>query len=278
MGNIIWLASYPKSGNTWLRAFLANLYADRGEAVPLNELSRYCDDDSLPERYSELAGQPSATLDFTTISRLRPQVHALIAEATDRSVFVKTHNMSGSSEGYPLHNPDVGAAAIYVVRNPLDIAISMTHNFGLSADEAIDYLGNEGVATENDALHVSQLLGSWSQHVASWTSEPAPRLLVLRYEDLLEKPAKSFGKVANLVAQGIDRARVERAIRNSGFQSLAMLERRDGFVERSAKAKHFFRVGRAGQWRTVLTRAQIQRVIADHREQMGRFKYIPPGY
>jgi hypothetical protein len=278
MGNIIWLASYPKSGNTWVRAFLANLYADRGEPVPLNELSRYCDDDSLPERYSELAGQPSDTLDFATISRLRPQVHALIADASDRSVFVKTHNMSGSSEGYPLHNPDVGAAAICVVRNPLDVVVSMVHSFGLSADEVIDYLGNEGVATENDALHVSQLLGSWSQHVASWTTEAAPRLLVLRYEDLLEKPAKNFGKIANLVAQGIDRARVERAIRNSGFQSLAMLERRDGFVERSAKAKHFFRAGRAGQWRTALTREQIQRVVTDHREQMARFKYVPAGY
>lgn len=278
MGNIIWLASYPKSGNTWVRAFLANLYADRGEPVPLNELSRYCDDESLPERYSELAGQPSAGLDFEAISRLRPQVHAQIADAGDRSVFVKTHNMSGSSEGYPLHNPDVGAAAIYVVRNPLDVAVSMNHSFGLSTDEVIDYLGSEGVSTENGALHVSQLLGSWSQHVASWTTDAAPRLLVLRYEDMLDKPAKSFAKIANLVAAGIDRGRVERAIRNSGFQSLAGMERRDGFVERSAKAKNFFRAGRAGQWRTALTREQVQRVIADHREQMARFKYVPPGY
>ncbi len=278
MGHIVWLASYPKSGNTWLRAFLANLTADCGAPVPLNELSRYCDDEALPERFSELAGQPSDTLDVETISRLRPQVHARIAADATGSRFVKTHNMSGLSDGYPLHNPDVGAAAIYVVRNPLDVAVSMTHHFGLSIDEAIDHLANENVATENDARFVSQFLGSWSQHVASWTAEAAPRLLVLRYEDLLEKPAKGFAKVANLVAPGIDRARIDRAIRNSGFQSLSGLERRDGFVEKSENAGSFFRVGRAGQWRGAMSREQVQRVVDAHRPQMARFKYIPGGY
>ena len=278
MGNIIWLASYPKSGNTWLRAFLANLIANRSTPIPLDELSRYCDDEALPERFGALAGKPSHTLGMDEISVLRPQVHARIAAANSDSVFVKTHNMAGSYEGQPLHNPDVSAAAIYVVRNPLDVVVSMTHHFGLPIDDAIAYLGNEGAATLNDERYVTQVLGSWSQHVASWADQAGPRLLVLRYEDLLEKPAKMFGKVANLVAPGIDRQRVDRAIRHAGFQSLSGMERRNGFVERSEHAGSFFRVGRAGQWRNALTRDQVQRVIADHREQMARFKYIPGGY
>ena len=278
MGNIIWLASYPKSGNTWLRAFLANLIANRSTPVPLNELSRYCDDEALPERFSELAGKPSSELDMDAISVLRPQVHARIAAAHSGSVFVKTHNMSGSFAGQPLHNPDVSAAAIYVVRNPLDVVVSMTHHFGLPIEEAIAYLGNAGAATLNDDRYVTQVLGSWSQHVAGWADQAGPRLLVLRYEDLLEKPAKMFGKVANLVAAGVDRQRVERAIGHAGFQSLSGMERRDGFVERSEHAGNFFRAGRANQWRNVLSREQVQRVIADHREQMARFKYVPGGY
>lgn len=278
MGNIVWLASYPKSGNTWLRAFLANLVADRGVAVPLAELSNHCDDEALPERFSELAGKPSHELDIGAISALRPRVQARIAAARSGSVFVKTHNMSGSFDGHPLHNPEVGVAAIYVVRNPLDVAVSMTHHFGLSADQAIAWLGNENAATGNDNRYVTQVLGSWSQHVAGWADQAGPRMLVLRYEDLLEKPAKAFGKVANLVAPGIDRQRVERAIRHAGFKTLAGMERRDGFIERSEHAGHFFRAGVAGQWRQALDREQVQRVIADHRAQMARFKYLPAGY
>jgi hypothetical protein len=56
------------------------------------------------------------------------------------------------------------------------------------------------------------------------------------------------------------------------------MERRDGFVEVPIKGKHFFRAGRANQWRDVLTRAQVERIVARHREQMARFRYVPAGY
>ena len=279
MGHIVWLASYPKSGNTWLRAFLANLIADRHEALPLDQLPKYCEDEALPEHYSALAGQPSETLDFDAISRLRPQVHAAIAARHAGTVLVKTHNRAASIDGHPLHNPEVGAAAIYVLRNPLDVAISMTEHFGLTLDQAIDTLAEEQAGTLNDALYVSQSLGSWSQHVAGWADQAGPRLLVLRYEDMLEKPGKTLAKAAKLVAPTADRARVERAVKHASFRELAQLERRDGFAERSEKSKRqFFRVGRANQWREVLSRDQIGRVVTAHREQMARFKYLPPGF
>jgi hypothetical protein len=54
--------------------------------------------------------------------------------------------------------------------------------------------------------------------------------------------------------------------------------RRDGFAEVPIKGKHFFRAGRANQWRDVLTRAQVERIVARHREQMARFRYVPAGY
>lgn len=279
MGHIVWLASYPKSGNTWLRAFLANLIADRHAPLPLSELPRYCEDEALPEHFSALAGRPSAELDFGEISALRPLVHARIAERHAGTVLVKTHNRSASIDGYPTHNPDVGAAAIYLVRNPLDVAVSMTEHFGLTLDEAIDYLAAENAGTLNDALYVGQSLGSWSQHVQGWADQAGPRLLVLRYEDMLEKPGKTLAKAAKLVAPTADAARIDRAMRHASFRELAQLERRDGFVERSAKStKHFFRVGRANQWREAMTRSQVERVITAHRVQMARFKYVPAGY
>jgi hypothetical protein len=278
MGNIVWLASYPKSGNTWMRAFLANLIANRADPVPLNELRTYCDDESLPERYAELAGRPASELDFGTIEGLRHQVHAMIAAAHPRSVFVKTHNPASYPEGDPIHNPLVTSAAIYVVRNPLDLVVSMTHHFGLSVDEAIDFLGHEKAGAPNDPLFIGQWLGSWSTHVAGWSDQTFHRTLVLRYEDLLEKPAKAFGKVVKLVAPTADAGRVERARKHADFRILAKLEARDGFIEQSDKAERFFRSGRAGVWREALTREQAMRVIDRHRPQMARYRYVPNGY
>ena len=153
---------------------------------------------------------------------------------------------------------------------------SMTHHFGLTLDEAIERLGNEQVATANDAMFVTQLLGSWSLHVKSWADLASDRMLVLRYEDLLEKPGKHFAKVARLVGIGQDRARIERAIKHAAFQSLASMEKKHGFIEVSDKATRFFRAGRMNQWREAMSREQVQRVVDAHREQMARFGYVLP--
>lgn len=278
MGNIVWLASYPKSGNTWLRAFLANLIANRTSPVPLAELPRYADQDARPELFAAIAGRSSIEMDFGELCALRPQVHAAIAAGAPKTVFVKTHSMAGVRDGVALLNPDVSAGAICVVRNPLDVAISMSHHFGIGLDAAIDYLGNDDAATENSELFVSEFLGSWSTHVRSWADLEGPRILVLRYEDLIEKPTKGFGKIARFVALDADRGRVERAIRHASFGSLSGLEKRDGFAEVPIKGKHFFRAGRVNQWREALTRAQIVRIIERHRDQMARFRYVPSGY
>ena len=278
MGNIVWLASYPKSGNTWVRAFLANLVANRADPVPLDELARYAEDEANPELFSALAGKPSSQLDLGEIAVLRPQVHAAIAQRAQGTRFVKTHNMAGSFDGHPLHNWQVSAGAICVVRNPLDVAISMTHHFGLGLDEAIERLGDENVATANDALFVSQMLGSWSLHVKGWADMANASVLIMRYEDLLDKPAKQFAKIAKLVGLGQDRHRIDRAVKHAGFQSLSSLEKKHGFVEASDKGTRFFRKGRVNEWREALSREQVQRVIGAHREQMQRFGYVPAGY
>ena len=104
------------------------------------------------------------------------------------------------------------------------------------------------------------------------------RILILHYEDLLEKPAKWFGKVARLLGLDADRTRIERAIRHSDFRALAEMEKRDGFVEVPIKGKRFFRAGRSNQWREKLSREQVARIVEANREQMQRFGYVPGGF
>jgi len=278
MGNIVWLASYPKSGNTWVRAFLANLVADGREPVTLDELPRYCEDEARPELFSEVAGRPSTELGLDEIAALRPQVHALIAARSQGTRLVKTHNYAGRFDGHPLQNMAVTAGAVYVVRNPLDVVVSMKHHFGIGLADAIERLGNDQVATANTDLFVTQFLSSWSLHVQSWADIASDRIVVLRYEDLLSRPAKQFAKAARLIGLGADRKRIERAVRHASFRSLSSMERKSGFVEARDEATHFFRAGRMNQWREELTPGQVRQVVDAHRDQMARFNYLPKGF
>jgi hypothetical protein len=281
MGNIVWLASYPKSGNTWLRAFLANLIANRVGPLRPDEIRDYTDSEARADRFTAVAGRPNTEMSAEEIAALRVDVHASIAQRAQGTRLLMTHNFCGSFDGFQTLNWRVSAGAIYVVRNPLDVAVSMTHHFGLTLDEAIERLGDDRVASVNDDLFVSHFIGSWSTHVASWVgmAERAPgKVIVLRYEDLLEKPAKHFAKAAKLIGLGQDKARIERAVRHTSFQTLASLEQKHGFVEAVDEKTRFFFKGRANQWRDVLSRQQVQRILDAHREQMQRFKYVPAGY
>ena len=280
MGNILWLASYPKSGNTWLRAFLANLAADRGVPLKPSELCEYGDAEARAERFTELAGKPSTALRPGELAALRMEVHALIAGRAHGTQLVKTHNFNGTFDGHPLVNWQVSSGAIYVVRNPLDVVVSMTHHFGLTVDKAIGRLGDERVVSLNDGVLVSDFIGSWSTHVKSWADMAVRipgKVIVLRYEDLLAKPEKHFAKAAKLIGCGYDKARITRAARHAAFHILAALEKKHGFVEAVDERTAFFNKGRANQWRDALSPEEVQRIVKAHREQMQRFKYLPTG-
>jgi hypothetical protein len=123
--------------------------------------------------------------------------------------------------------------------------------------------------------HVHELLGSWSEHVESWTARPSSGLHVVRYEDMLDKPQATFGGIAAFLGLKPPRERLERAIARSSFKVLQDKERRHGFKEKSEKAERFFREGRAGQWRKLLGPEQIDRVVSAHSHQMQRFGYLP---
>ena len=277
MGALIWLASYPKSGNTWMRSFLHNLLRGGKTPVDINEMTDFCLGESDSRWYEQRASKPVEDLTPEELAAIRPLVHRDFTQAFPDSVFVKTHNFLGESFGHPIHNMDVTAGGIYILRNPLDVVLSMTHHFGLTVDEAIDMMADKEKVT-GGGTHVLEYLASWSIHVQSWTQYPNPQLLVVRYEDLLAKPRKNFKKVATFLGLKPPAERLERAIKFSSFKSLKAQEEKAGFKEKSKKAQSFFREGKAEQWREKLTEDQIRRIISDHREQMERFDYIPADY
>ena len=279
MAGIIWLASYPKSGNTWLRAFLHNLLRNPEQPADINQLDQFCLGDSLSGWYEHVSGgRKVAEMSRAEIQALRPKVHEAFTRAHPDSVFAKTHNMLGEAEGVPLITMERTAGAIYVLRNPLDVCLSLADHFGLGLDGAAAMLNDPAAGSLTDERTVFEVYGTWAQHALSWTKEERPNLLWLRYEDMLEKPHQTFGRAARFLGLTPPRPRLEKAIRFSSFKVLANQEATRGFRERSVHSKRFFRVGQAGQWRKALSPEQVKAIVAVNREQMARFGYLPKEY
>ncbi|MGH6718605.1 MAG: sulfotransferase domain-containing protein [Alphaproteobacteria bacterium] len=274
MGKIIWLASYPKSGNTWLRAFLHNLLRNPDRPFDINRLTAFSLGDSLPQFYQRLDPRPPAELSFEEVAHLRPSVHRLMTEASPDNVFVKTHNALVEDYGVPLITLELTAGTIYVVRNPLDVAISYSHHLGWTIDDTIKLLGASAARTPTGENFVSEKMCSWSLHVESWTQRPHPALHVVRYEDMHIQPIRTFAGVARFLGLKPPRERLEKAIRSSSFRVLQEQEKRHGFIERSPLTERFFRAGQMGEWKRVLTEAQVATIVADHGAQMARFGYL----
>ncbi len=276
---IVWLASYPKSGNTWTRHFLHSLlkvlHGEAG-AQSINNMGRFSSGEAGRWRYSAMAGRDITKEDEQLIPTLRPQVQVKLADEAGGVAFIKTHNALLMDEGQPVINPAATAGAVYIVRNPLDVVISLSHHRGKSIDETIDFMACDGIRTTINEKQVYEIWGSWSEHVHSWTRSQHPAIYVMRYEDMLADPAKTFGGLARHLKMNPSASELESALEMSSFENLQAQEQEAGFRERpEAATASFFRSGKTDQWREVLTPGQVDQVVTGHRAQMEHFGYLP---
>jgi len=275
LGGILWLSSYPKSGNTWLRAYLANFFRDPPRPLPINELPNYALGDNFLIHYEQLSGKKAEELTPEEIAALRPKVHDWFARSRADTVLVKTHNACVLADGQPLITPSATAGAIYVIRNPLDVAVSFASHYQVTHERAVELLCDESHMLPAVTGQPAQALLSWSGHVRSWIKAPGMRLHVMRYEDMQEKPVKTFAGLSRFLGLPEDKDRVKRAIKFSSFREMKKQEDAGGFTEArpDGKAK-FFRQGKAGAWRGALSDEQIARLISAHGEIMTEFGYL----
>jgi aryl sulfotransferase len=283
MNKIYWLASYPKSGNTWVRIFLTNYLKDADEPADINHLEGgpIAGDREVFDRW---AGVEASDLSVDEIANLRPEVYRQMALHAVRPLYIKVHDAcTRNSEGELLFPADITGAVIYIIRNPLDIAVSYAHHSGRTPEEVVRSLcGPNGLIFESHealAPQLPQRLLSWSAHVRSWVDESGLPVTVIRFEDMLARPEAALVRIVRALDLDWDEGRLSKAVAFSRFEGIQEQEKKTGFKERTMWANAlFFREGRAGYWRTELAPGLADKITLINRDVMQRFGYLDALY
>ena len=255
-------------------------YLNNGNPVSINALPRVLtSQDTKDAVYLRLSPLPLNELTFTDTLFLRDAaLFHMVAETNSSLVFMKTHSANVEIDGFHLIRPQITRNAVYMIRDPRDVAVSFALHAGLPIDEVIDMMGTDKAIGHNTfgfAQTTFDYLSSWSKHVKSWLNG-SHEVAVVRYESLMSDPVRIFsGLVEFLGSDGKpDQDKIRRCVENCSFGRLRAEEDAKGFIEKSPKADKFFRRGKVGGWIDVLTPAQSRRIEDDHGEVMEKFGYI----
>lgn len=267
---IIWLTSFPKSGNTWLRILLAHYFMPKEQAVDINSIYRFTTSDMRQDFFDKAAGGSFVARDLQHWLSVRQKALGLIAVSKPNHHFVKTHSCLGQYGDHAFIPPGVTAGAIYILRNPFDVALSYARHLSIDVDTAIDrMLDRQNINASMTGIR--EVIGRWDEHVASWQAVDGLNLAFLRYEDLLDDTFRSMQPVFDYLGQAPDAGKLRWAIRKTSFKELQKQEAAHGFRERPKTMTQFFVSGTSGAWRESMTAEQIARLAGAFRPALDRY-------
>ncbi len=258
-GRIIWLASFPKSGNTWTRTVLESYMAPQDQEFDINRLGKFSKGDTSRELFNRAAG---GTFNASTMEEwlaVRPAMLRLLVSSDPGMHLVKTHSQIRTMHGQPLIPPGLTEGAVYILRNPFDVAPSLARHMTIGLDEAIRRMTDDRFLLVEDH-GVRTIIGRWDDHIRTWTSAPGLTRRVMRYEDMIAEPETTFRTLIEFLRLKLDFGRLRRTLRRTSFKALQKQESSGGFRERPKRMQRFFARGRTGAWREDLTPAQVARL------------------
>ncbi len=276
MKNTVWLSSYPKSGNTWFRIFLANYLANIESPLLFSDITDASIASSAVDFEEEIGLNPFE-LSPDEVDLYRPELYRILSENNPSGIqYKKVHDAYiRNQNNVPLFPPEVSLAAVYFVRNPLDICVSYANHSASNVSKIVNFIMNkEASLAGNKKGQLRQILHSWQEHYFSWSKQQQISVCVVRYEDMKRTPMEAFGRIICFLGLEYNEERLYRAIINSDFKLLQQMEKEGGFEEKTQKCESFFWKGTIGNYKNHLSEEQIQNIVNANFQAMFELGYI----
>jgi len=273
---IIWLASYPKSGNTLVRSILASLIYSKDGNFNFNLLKKI---DQYPQK-KHFEGLTDKFGSLLELSKFWVSSQNKLNE--DKKLkFLKTHHLRCGINNYTFTDKNNTAGVIYIVRDPRDVVISYAKHSSYSIEDcSIDMMTSDNCIFTNKNL--ISLLGSWSDHYNSWTKNNK-NLLVIKYEDLLSNKKKETTKIINFINNfiniSISNEKINNCLSSTTFENMQSMEEKGLFTENNIDEKigkkiKFFNEGKKNQWENILESKIRMEIEKKFKNEMNELKYI----
>ena len=278
---IIWIASYPKSGNTWVRSFLSSYYFTTDGNFNFDLLKNI---KQFPSR--EFFKRKLTSINEAAENWLVPQREIKLK---GKACFLKTHNVYGSYEGKSFTTNEFTLGAINIIRDPRNIITSLMNHYSLDENSALKMIGsvhrNLKDSKDEDDYSNYTFISSWSNNYNSWKAAKKFRTLMIKYEDLEINREETFIKIVKFIndlinnKEDINQLKLRKSIETTNFETLKKLEQDYGFSEAAdhtngKKKKIFFNLGNRNNYKKLLKKKTILSIEELFGKEMKEIGYL----
>jgi len=282
---IIWLASYPKSGNTYVRAFLSAYYFSQNGQFDFSQISNI---EQFPhEKFFKRK--------VNSISEASKQWVPIQKEINkDKKIrFFKTHSFLGNYQGNEFTSPETTLGAIYIVRDPRNVLTSLKNHYSFDDDTALKMITDKTRSLmSNNGSHASlNFISSWAENYLSWFRNNQFRRLFVKYEDLITNKYETFRDIIVFTntlmnrVEGVDKSKLQKSIETTNFDVLKKKEISETFDGSESSFKSwrkfhsenknlFFNLGPDNNWEKMLDLKTQKKIETNFKKEMSELNYI----
>ena len=277
---IIWIASYPKSGNTWVRSFLSSYYFSRDGNFNfklLKNIKQFPSKEFFKEKLTSVEEASHNWLEAQKKIKKSKKVY-----------FLKTHNIYGAYKGNYFTTPEYSLGLISIVRDPRNVITSLMHHYSINEEEGLKMISSKfrNLKDKNNLEDYASysFISSWANNYNSWKRSDIKNKILIKYEDLENNNEVTFRKIIRFInkilnkSEDIDEIKFNNSIRTTNFDLLKKKEEKDGFDEaifdEKGQRKTFFNLGNRNNYKTLLNNNSILQIEKEFNNEMKELGYL----